>query len=296
MVTPSLIPQEMSARQSPFKEEGVGAARAADAFATALAEKRALIDGYDRQIISTLSARTKVVEQVAELKQQQHLSVFMKPGREASILRTMLAANAGQLPPRLIVQLWREIMMASLQLEQAFTVAAVVSAPGAMQCWELARDHFGCVTPLVAASGVAEALAEVAAGRALLAVLPDPVADWWPLLLASDVPLRFVFRLPFLGGALDAGAPGKAGGGWAVGPVPPEVSGDDWTLLVFKSQSDISQAQHDLDLSIVARWQHAAGTLVALQGAVLPDNPRLARLPILRHLGVVAVPMAESLC
>lgn len=288
-------------RQSPFKasplEGGTGsAALAADAFAAALAEKRALIDGHDRQIINILSERTKIVEQVAELKQQQRLSVFMKPGREASILRTMLAANAGQLPPRLIVQLWREIMMASLQLEQAFTVAAVVPASGGMQCWELARDHFGCVTPLVAAPGVAEALAEVAAGRALLAVLPDPLAEWWPLLLTSDMPLRLVFRLPFLGGALeDAGARGKAGGGWAVGPVPPEVSGDDWTFLVFKSQEDILQAQHEINLPIIARWQHAAGTLVALRGAVLPDDPRLARLPVLRHLGVVAVPVAGAL-
>jgi chorismate mutase/prephenate dehydratase len=291
MVTSPLIPQDAAQRQSPFAAQALDAA----AFTAALAEKRTRIDTFDQQIIALLKERTKVVEEVAELKQHQRLSVFMKPGREASIIRSMLAASGGQMPPRLIVQLWREVMMASLQLEQSFAVAAVVPAPGAMRCWELARDHFGCVTPLRSAPDADAALAMVRRGEALLAVLPDPVTDWLPLLLAdidTPQPFRLVFRLPFLGGAL--GDTNAAQGAWAVGPVPTEISGDDWTFLFLNAQSKNSHVQHEVGLPVVAQWPGAAGVLVALRGAVMPDDPRLAQWPGVWHIGVVAVPVAEE--
>ena len=280
-------------RQPPFATSAAqeGALRDVAAFAAALGEKRRLIDAYDQQLVNILAARTKIVEEVAELKQQQRLAVFMKPAREAAIVRTMLAANAGALPPRLIVQLWREIMMASLQLEKAFSVAAVLPASGDMGSWQLARDHFGCVTPLVAVADVAGALAAVEAGTALLAVLPDPLADWWQQLVAREMPVRLVFRLPFLGGALqDANGAGK--GAWAVGRVPSEPSGDDWTFLLFNTKYDISHVQDKLGLPVLQQWPGQGGALYAVQGALMPDDARLAQLTGVQHLGVVAVPVA----
>lgn len=249
------------------------------AFAAELATLRASIDGFDTQILELLHQRTRIVEQVATLKQQQGLQVFMKPGREAVIVRRLLAQNQGHLPPRLVIQLWREIMMASLQLEQPFRVAAVGLAG-----WSLARDHFGCLTPLVPAQSVVDALEQLDKGSVLMAVIPDPVTDWWPLLLHCQKPVRFVFRLPDTG----------QGSGWSIGPVPLEESGDDVTMIAIENNilnENIDILMKKNGLTVHEFWTSKAAVLLALQGFIPDHDPRLQGLPVLRHLGCHAVPV-----
>ena len=83
-------------------------------------------------------------------------SKFIRPAREALILRRLVARHQGRLPKAVIVRMWREMISALLQVEGPFVVA--VQAPkGETALWDLARDHYGSrvrITPLPAGADV----------------------------------------------------------------------------------------------------------------------------------------------
>src|SRR6476646_7932850 len=67
---------------------------------------RARLDELDDQIHDLLIERAKVVENVAR---SGKASAF-RPGREAAILRRLLARHSGQLAPQTLVRMWREML------------------------------------------------------------------------------------------------------------------------------------------------------------------------------------------
>ena len=115
-----------------------------------LAALRAEIDAVDSQLHDLLMRRTDLAVQVGEVKARvQPLggtpadgSKFIRPAREALILRRLVARHQGKLPKAVIVRMWREMISALLQVEGPFVVA--VQAPkGDTALWDLARDHYG---------------------------------------------------------------------------------------------------------------------------------------------------------
>ncbi|MBY0338381.1 MAG: chorismate mutase [Acetobacteraceae bacterium] len=181
----------------------------------ALDALRAEIDALDDQLHDLLMRRADVVDRLARSRAKAP-GTTLRPGREAAILRRLLARHRGAMPARAVVRLWRELFASSIQQQAGFAVAV---APGAE---DAARLHFGPGTPLRLRDEDA-ALNAVRGGSMAVAVLPwpSPKARWWQGLDATR--LHIIARLPFL----DDGSPAAA----VVGPAPADPSGADRTVL-----------------------------------------------------------------
>jgi chorismate mutase-like protein len=211
-----------------------------------LAALRAEIDAVDSQLHDLLMRRTDLAVQVGEVKARvQPLggtpadgSKFIRPAREALILRRLVARHQGKLPKAVIVRMWREMISALLQVEGPFVVA--VQAPkGDTALWDLARDHYGSRVKITPVPGSADVLNAVARGKATVGILPMPRlgerSPWWPQLLAKGDGVAHVMgRLPFgdIGNVRDPKAEAMV-----IGRAPNEPTGDDrsWVALSLKT-------------------------------------------------------------
>ncbi|MBV8538177.1 MAG: chorismate mutase [Alphaproteobacteria bacterium] len=180
--------------------------------ARSLAALRREIDSIDDQLQDLLVQRAEVVAEVAgaKLREGGAAAPVFRAGREAEILRRLLARNRTPLPAELVVRLWREIMVTSSRQQGPLTVA--VAAAGA----DLARDHFGAAGLRRVASAAA-VLAAVAKGRAQLGVLP--LSGWWH---RRPPDIRILAGLPFV-----RDVPGKAPQAVVIGRQDFEPSSDD---------------------------------------------------------------------
>jgi chorismate mutase / prephenate dehydratase len=203
----------------------------------ALADLRAQIDQVDSALHSLLLERAEIIDGVRKHKGKQH--IFIRPGREAQMLRALMGRPQGKLPEGLVVRLWREMISAFTLLEGAFKVAvyAPEKGPG---LWDASRDHFGTFTPLVEMPSAIAAIKAVQANKATLAVVPPPVQgekdSWWPLLVGDRANVLTVFAiLPF-----DTLKPGRSNArrsmpsGLVIGRLYPELTGDDRSFLALQ--------------------------------------------------------------
>ena len=275
---------------------------------------RRQIDGIDDALHDLLMQRAEIAERIGKAKTDGTTPtppVFLRPAREAAILRRLVARHRGALPRAVVVRLWRELMAALLRLQGPFAVA-VQGAGHAPGCWELARDHFGGLTPLVAHESGWQVLRAVIDGDAQVGVLPLPQPDaadpWWRHLLNRDPKMpRIVARLPF------AGRSGGSGEALAVGRAPQEATGRDRSIVAIEtppqtSVSGLGAALKAAGLEPTASqvwrdpkpgngWLH----FVELDGFLSADDARLAALvkagePVrqLWPLGAYAVPFAAA--
>lgn len=196
----------------------------ADSAAARLKDLRRDIDAVDRDLLKLLGRRAALVQKVGRAKQGGALPVH-HPGREAQVLGRLLKRHRGAYPPAAILRIWREIIAASVRLQDDFTVAIPASAGWALP---LARAHFGEVTPVAASSNP---LSAVAAGRASAAVLSWPggggASLWWRR-FALDRPdgLTVLWALPYVGTAARRAV--------VVGRAQSAPSGDDATWLALE--------------------------------------------------------------
>jgi chorismate mutase / prephenate dehydratase len=200
---------------------------------------RRQIDGVDDAIHDLLMERAALSDQVGAIKQGAR-PVLFRPGREAAILKRLLARHAGPLPPEVVVQVWREIIAASTRLQGPFKVA-IYAPSGAEHALELARAHFGVLTPLLPMSSVGPVLSALADGHAQLGLLPlpeeTPDEPWWRG-FGGGLPdaLSIIARLPFAATALQPAA-------LVVGQQAFEPTGEDRGYLVVETDKEISRAR-----------------------------------------------------
>lgn len=275
----------------------------------ALAALRGEIDALDDALHDLVMRRADVVARMAASRVKGDASSF-RPGREAKILRRLLARHSGPLPPAALARLWREILSASNAMQGGFSVAL---PEGDAEVYKAARARFGAMAAPDLRAGPEAALAALAEGAAQAAVLPVPAAEgagaWWAGL---DAPrLQVVARLPF----------------YAVAPVPramvvtrdgPDPSGDDRTLLRFafgpggsgaagadETLRAVAGALRDAGLrpcapTLLSRQHDGLRALAEVEGAVAADDARLsalrARLPPnrVRPLGFYATPIESA--
>ena len=202
------------------------------------------------------------------------------------------------------------------QAEQAVAIAREVDDPAL-----LARTltAYGLIASLglrgeVARACFAEAMDEVRAGRATVAVLPMPTEGeaasdvWWTALLHRDEPrIHVVARLPFWAPRPE-GAPRVQA--LVVAAAAPDASTDDRSLLGLEIAQETSRARLTSLIiaagfapgSIILRRDPGAGVaqaLVDVAGMVTDDDTRLAaiadqlRPPVV--LGGYAVPVEGDL-
>jgi chorismate mutase / prephenate dehydratase len=211
-----------------------------------LDDLRRQIDEIDRMLHDLLIRRSEVVEQIGALKggERDNGVVYLRPGREAIVLRRLIERHRGPLPRATLVRIWRELMSAYLKLQGTFSAAVYAPPNRASGFWDLARDHFGGLTPIERHEKTQRVLGAVIDGEASVGVLPLPVEDepdhWWRLLMTADTKVpRVVARLPF---GLSSSERGKRVEALVVARIPPEETGRDRSLVAVETRGEISRA------------------------------------------------------
>ncbi len=216
-----------------------------------LEELRREIDQIDNQIHDLLMRRAQVVERIGVVKGEGE-RVFLRPGREAVILRRLMARHTGSFPAAAIVRMWREMISALTRLQGPFAVA-VYAPEDRRGFWDVARDHYGSFVPITPVNTPAAVMRAVSEGTATVGIVPYPVEDsadpWWRFLISSDVRTpRVVARLPFAGRGNGRGEDRDA---LAIALVPHEPTGDDRSLLGIELGYDLSRGRLKDTLELV---------------------------------------------
>lgn len=240
-----------------------------------LVEVRQRIDAIDRELLRLLDERAELAGAVAAAKAAAGEAgrFGLRPGREAQVLRRLLAAPRKGATPALIVRVWRELMGESLALQGPFQIN-VWGGKDASRAVELARLRFGAAPSLRTVARAEEALAaaKTLGGVAVGALAPD--SAWWARLLAEPK-LKVFAALP----CLTAWGPLSA---LAVAEVEVEPTGDDVTFWVTDAALPAAAIEEALGRDGVAAdlLAQAGGLkLFTLAGFHQPEDERLARAP-----------------
>lgn len=206
---------------------------------------RQKIDSLDNQIHDLLLERADLIMAISEEKKKAGIQI-VQPGREARMIRRLMARHRGPLPEETIVRIWRELVSSVSLLQTGLSVAVYVPAD-VPEYWDMARDYFGTVLPMQRTDTPQSALNLVRDGKITFAVLPYPdVSDqksWWDILFeAKDrgEGLNVIQRLPygkkenFDFDSHPALVVARAGFG---------ASDDDHSLVGISSEKDISRTK-----------------------------------------------------
>jgi chorismate mutase len=251
------------------------------------------VDRIDDALHDLLMRRAEVSRAIARVKQPvsgpNGPIPALRPAREAAILRRLLARHKGDLPARVLVRIWREIIAASLRVQNKFHLH-VYAADNQTGFADLAHDHFGSFTPIRTHTRPSLVVHACAEEPYSLGIVPLPEIEeagpaWWAQLApAGEKGPRVVAKLPFVRDGEDVLS------AYAIGTVEQEPSGDDTTLLLLEIAPGISRAS----LQNLLKGAGLGGKLVAAgrllekkvpdeilleaKGFVGKDDPRLNAL------------------
>ncbi|MGF1455002.1 MAG: chorismate mutase [Alphaproteobacteria bacterium] len=215
-----------------------------------LEDLRQAIDTIDDTIHELLLRRVDVVAPMATLKAREPGRDFMRPAREADILRRLIARHTGPLPVDVMVGIWREVISAILRLQGAFSVHVFATldpdhGPD-LAIWDLARAYFGIATPMTVQASTQKLIRAVAETPGALGVVPpaagsDSEPAWWQGLLSEDhARPHIIARIPFITGEGVAVAFPPA---YVLGCVEPAETGDDTTVIALIAEPSVSRAR-----------------------------------------------------
>jgi chorismate mutase len=259
---------------------------------------RAELDRIDNTIHDLLMQRAEIVEHVA----RSGKPAAFRPGREAQIVRRLLDRHRGALPTVAVVRIWRELLAGTTTVQGRFSLAVCDGDQGA-PLTQLAREHFGALTPLRTYGSAGQALVDVSQGAASVAVLPYPSEsdNWWVALLHHEPRLHVIGRLPFWKSRPDGSPNAEA---LVVASTPADASGNDRSFLGLECDSDVSRTRLSRELTgaglepqtmVLLRQLGSpnADVLVEVEGYLADDDARLGNLgDVLRRpvvLGCYAV-------
>lgn len=252
-----------------------------------LADLRREIDEIDDALHDLLMRRGQLQERIRQAKAGSR--VYIRPGREAMVLRRLIGRHKGAFPKAAVVHIWREIFAAAVSIQGHFSVGVLRSSTQGETLGRLARDHFGALTPVRELGTASRVLQAVADGTVAVGVLPMPeteeAAPWWPSLArrGDGVP-RIMARLPF------AQPPGgsRRGEALAVGLNIPQETGDDRGYLAVEAAENTSRSALRRVLQKagfeVTDWKSYIGPdgtayyLIEHSGILTDDDQRLAQL------------------
>jgi chorismate mutase / prephenate dehydratase len=279
-----------------------------------LDDLRQRIDDIDDQLHDLIMRRAETVEAVATTKQHSRIAAI-RPGREAIILRRLAERHRGRFPRTVLVRLWREIFSGTVMMQGDFIVA--VSTLEAMpDYWDLARDHYGSYTPMIAFRSVGEVLRALAERRAAVGVLPMPAdgerQPWWPLLaVAGAAAPRILARLPFIARGNARGDSGLDA--LVVGHGEADPTDADRSLIALETTGGMSRARlidvlNSAGLPVTFLTMHEPGSggdawcLVEIDDKVSDGDQRLRqalaalgdKIARARSLGSYAKPFAPT--
>jgi chorismate mutase/prephenate dehydratase len=247
---------------------------------------RGEIDAIDEEIHDLLMRRARVVEEVGASKGDTESA--HRPGREARIIRRLVDRHAGAFPKPALARVWREILAATVRLQGPFSVA-VYEPENSWGFGDLARGHYGSLTPVTAHESAHRVIDEVMRAKATVGVLPipgiDDTAPWWPYLMSGDAATPLVIaRLPFAG-------PGNSRTdgleALVISRVSPEATGRDRSFIALDAEEGyalsslgLSLAETGLPVTLTALWndnehRNTSVYLAEVDDFVATDDRRL---------------------
>lgn len=236
---------------------------------------RQRIDALDTELLRLLDERASLARVVAVAKKAagDGEKFALRPGREAAIMRRLIASERAAASPSLVVRVWREMIGDSLSVQGPFHLN-VWGGRNPGRAVELARHRFGAAPALRQHAKAEDAIAAARApgGVAICALEPDTA--WWGRLLA-EAQLKVFAALPCLNawGHMSA---------LAVAAVDVEPTGYDRTFWVTDAPGSAAAVEEALSRDGVAAdlVAEAGGLrLFMLAGFYQPGDERLARAP-----------------
>ncbi len=204
-----------------------------------LADIRDKIDNIDDQILALLKERIALVHEVGELK-TTHMDEgisFIRPGREATMLRRISNSFEDEVTRVAVAQIWRVIIASAINLEESTCISAL-SFPGNDESYWLAREYFGSFTKMEKRPTVMEILNDVFKRQASVGVIPiwdnDSPRPWWSRMVDEKNPPHIFATLPFVQKAKSERSPLMA-----LGYVEPEPTGNDESYWVIETDEKV---------------------------------------------------------
>jgi chorismate mutase len=239
-----------------------------------LDEVRWRLDAIDGELLKLLDERAALASAVAAAKRAAGDTGFgLRPGREAMIVRKLLAAPRKAANDALVIRIWREVMSDNLARQGPYHLS-VWGGKDTARAVELTRLRFGTAPRMQVLAEPKDVLAAAKTpwGVGVLALTPD--SAWWGRLLAEPQ-LQVFAALP----CLSAWGPMSA---LAVAGVDVEPTGDDRTFWVTDAPGSAASIEEALSRDGVAAdlAAEAGGLkLFVLAGFYQRDDERLARAP-----------------
>jgi chorismate mutase/prephenate dehydratase len=283
----------------------------ADDTTAGLDKLREEIDRIDGELHGLLRERAAIVKRIGLAKRSAggDTTAFIRPGREAAVMRALSERHDGALPEAVVIRIWREIMSAACFMQQPLKVA-LYAPERSISHWDLARSHFGVLTPIQLCGSAQRVLQEASTGEGTVGILPWPEHDeaqpWWSNLAAEDSEtMNVVGVLPFFESSTGRFESRRL---MVVATYPPEASGDDHSYLIARTDPELSRAR----LSTLLESAGLAGSVLAthekdghmlqlleVAGFIARDDERIAQLTtaaggaieLVKAVGAAAVPL-----
>ena len=208
--------------------------------ARALAVLRDRIDAIDAEMHRLLVERGTIIDALIQAKGTDNSGAAFRPGREADMMRRIVARHVGALPITTVEHIWREIITTFTRMQAPFDVVIDGSAdPERMR--DLARFYFGFSVRLVSAPDAAAVVSHVAATGDLGIIGFDQEPDvgaWWRALTRRSAP-QIMALLPHIEVAgRPADLPAFVISPRLAEPVPPEIR-----ILAISAKGDFKAPQ-----------------------------------------------------
>lgn len=164
-----------------------------------LQDLRQQIDTLDDQMLDILNRRAEIVVAVGKAKQQNQGEYYV-PSREKAIYERLIARNPGPFSDEGVRRVFREVISASLSLEQPLKVAFL--GPQATYTHVAAMQQFGLSAQLVPLKSISSVFEEVSRGRASYGVVPvensneGVVSHTLDMFMSSDLKIIAEILLP----------------------------------------------------------------------------------------------------
>ncbi len=130
---------------------------------------RTNIDNIDDRILNLLNERASLVIDIGKLKSKGSREFYV-PSREREIYERLQKINKGPFPDSAVRSVFREIMSASLCLEQPLKVAYL--GPKATFTHLACMHHFGLSATFISKQDIADVFSDVERGKAMYGVVP----------------------------------------------------------------------------------------------------------------------------
>jgi chorismate mutase/prephenate dehydratase len=127
------------------------------------------IDSIDERILELLNQRADIVLDIAHIKRNEKAK-FYSPQRERQIVERLTKLNKGPFPINAIKTIYREIISASLSLEEPLKVACL--GPLATFTHLAGLRHFGTSASFIPVDSIKAVFEEVDRGRADFGIVP----------------------------------------------------------------------------------------------------------------------------